>query len=96
MNRKGKRCSHQRRLKKAALEQACRSLLDESGPIEQAEDFDEQFMLIRAAVTPIPGIGELYMYDTASRVGAKLNMSPTKVYLHAGTRRGPSARSTRS
>ena len=44
--------------------------------------------LIRAAVEPIPGIGELYVYDTSFRIGAKLNLFPTKVYLHAGTRRG--------
>ena len=88
VNRKGKRYSHQRRLKKAALKHAYRALIDESGAIEQAEDFDELFRLICAAVKPIPGIGELYVYDTAFRIGAKLNLFPTKVYLHAGTRRG--------
>jgi hypothetical protein len=90
INRKGKRCSHQRRLKKAALKQACRSLVDESGPIEQAEDFDGLFRLIRAAVNRFPESVNFYVYDTALRIGAKLNLFPTRVYLHAGTRRGPS------
>lgn len=91
VNKKGKRYSHQRRLKKAALKRAYRSLLDESGTMEQAEDFDELFRVIRSAVKPIPGIGELYVYDTTLRIGAKLNLFPTKVYLHAGTRLGARA-----
>lgn len=33
VNSRGKRYSHQRRLKKAALKQALHSLLDESGPL---------------------------------------------------------------
>jgi hypothetical protein len=28
------------------------------------------------------------IYDTAVRIGAKLDMSPDRVYLHAGTRAG--------
>jgi hypothetical protein len=31
------------------------------------------------------------MYDTALRIGAKLKLFPTKVYLHAGTRLGARA-----
>src|ERR1700730_9584939 len=34
----------------------------------------------------VPGIGELYVYDTALRLGAKLGVFPEKVYLHACTR----------
>jgi hypothetical protein len=36
----------------------------------------------------VPGIGELYVYDTALRIGAKLGVFPEKVYLHAGARIG--------
>jgi hypothetical protein len=91
VNSRGKRYSHQRRLTKAALKQAFRTLLDESGAIEQARDFDELFGIVGAAVKPIPGIGELYVYDTSLRIGAKLNLFPTRVYLHAGTRDGARA-----
>jgi len=42
--------------------------------------------LIDTALEPIPGLGELYVYDTTLRIGAKLNLFPDKVYLHAGTR----------
>jgi len=91
INSQGKRYSHQRRLKKPALKQALRALLDESGAIKQVRNFDELFRLIGAAVKPISGIGELYVYDTSLRIGAKLNLLPTIVYLHAGTRLGARA-----
>jgi hypothetical protein len=91
VNSRGKRYSHQRRLTKVALKQAFRALLDESGKIEKARDFDELLKIIHMAVKPIPGIGELYVYDTSFRIGAKLNLFPTKVYLHAGTRLGAQA-----
>jgi hypothetical protein len=91
VNSRGKRYSHQRRLKRAALKQALRTLLNESGDIEQARDFDDLFRIIKAAVVPIAGIGELYVYDTSLRIGAKLNLFPTIVYLHTGTRIGAQA-----
>ncbi len=70
------------------LAQAFRTLLDESGATGTSRDFDELFRIIHADVKPIPGIGDLYVYDTSFRIGAKLNLFPTKVYLHAGTQRG--------
>lgn len=91
VNSRGKRYSHQRRLKKAALKQALRTLLSESEAMEQTRDFDDLFRIVGVAVKPIPGIGELYVYDTSLRIGAKLNKFPTRVYLHAGTRRGARA-----
>ncbi|PIP91025.1 MAG: hypothetical protein COW79_04555, partial [Bdellovibrionales bacterium CG22_combo_CG10-13_8_21_14_all_38_13] len=36
----------------------------------------------------IHGLGELYFYDTALRIGASLKLFPDKVYLHSGTRLG--------
>lgn len=44
-------------------------------------------MLIR----PIPKIGELTVYDTALRVGARFGLEPSRVYVHAGTRDGARA-----
>ena len=87
-NSKGKRYSHQRRLKKTALEEARRVLLMNSKTIAQSKSFDDLFSLVETMVEPITGIGELYIYDTSLRIGAKLHYLPTKVYLHAGTRKG--------
>ena len=33
-------------------------------------------------------IGELTTYDTAHRIGCKLCLPPTRVYLHSGTQSG--------
>jgi hypothetical protein len=46
---------------------------------------------VDAAVRSVRGIGELYAYDTALRLGAHLRLLPRHVYLHAGTRRGARA-----
>lgn len=56
--------------------------------IEKCVHFDELFSLVEKLLLPIKGIGELYVYDTTLRIGANLNLLPTKIYLHAGTRTG--------
>jgi hypothetical protein len=87
-NSKGKRYSHQRRLSRTILEQARGSLRANEKKIEQCKDFDELYTLLENLLVPIKGIGELYVYDTALRIGARLGLLPSKVYLHAGTRVG--------
>jgi hypothetical protein len=73
------------------LEEARDNLLKNENVIEKCQDFDELHDLLERLLAPITGIGELYVYDTALRIGAKLDMLPTKVYLHAGTRIGAQA-----
>ena len=91
INSKGRRYSHQRRLKKAALEKAQQALLMNSEAIAQAKSFDDLFSLVGTILGPIGGIGELYVYDTSLRIGARLHLLPKKVYLHRGTRLGARA-----
>ncbi|MBI5302195.1 MAG: hypothetical protein HY868_08665 [Chloroflexi bacterium] len=91
INRNGKRYHHQRRLQKTTLEQSKQKLLTNARAIEQSKDFDDLFTLIDKILEPVWGIGELYVYDTALRIGAKLNLLPKAVYLHAGTRQGAKA-----
>jgi hypothetical protein len=90
-DKRGKRYAHQRRLKKTSLERARQVLLTNAVAIGKSRSFDDLFALIDAMLEPIEGIGELYVYDTALRIGARLNLLPTKVYLHAGTRKGARA-----
>jgi hypothetical protein len=90
----GKRYSHQRRITKSALQEALGILSSQERAIQRSRNFDDLFNLIEKSLEPIRGIGELYIYDTALRIGAKLNLSPTKVYLHAGTRDGARALGT--
>ncbi|MGP8049679.1 MAG: hypothetical protein ACLPYB_03630 [Desulfobaccales bacterium] len=91
INCKGERCPHQRRLKKVDLEHAKDALLKRLEEIKKVKSFDDLFLLIQGLLKDIKGIGELYIYDTSLRIGARLDLFPTKVYLHAGTRVGAQA-----
>jgi len=91
INSKGKRYSHQRRLSKPVLETALTLLLENKTKIGQCKSFDELHTLLDRLLTPIKGIGELYVYDTALRIGSRLGVLPQKIYLHAGTCEGARA-----
>lgn len=84
----GKRSNHQRRIKGSVLEDSYKALLEKINDIESCSSFDELLDLIEVTIRPIHGIGELAVYDTALRIGAYLDLTPDKVYLHAGTRTG--------
>jgi hypothetical protein len=84
----GKRHPHQRRIPRAALQESSRRLLGNLPRLRLASSFDELFDLVEAVIRPIPKIGELAVYDTALRIGARFGLEPDKVYVHAGTRDG--------
>ncbi len=88
---RGKRHPHQRRLKKMGLLTARRHLLGLEVQIGQCTSFAELLDLVEATTDLIHGLGELYAYDTALRIGAYLGLVPENVYLHAGTRAGARA-----
>ena len=87
----GKRDNHQRRLSHTALQFATSALLAARRQISACREFDGLWSVVDEAVGEIPGISELYVYDTALRLGAKLGLSPRRVYLHRGTREGATA-----
>jgi hypothetical protein len=84
----GKRHPHQRRIPRAALQESSRRLLGNLPRLRLTSSFDELFDLVEAIIRPIPKIGELAIYDTALRIGARFGLEPDKVYVHAGTREG--------
>jgi hypothetical protein len=87
----GKRLFHQRRLKKEAIRSATTALLKAANRLQECADFEELFSVVEEATSDIPGIGELFVYDVALRIGAWRKLSPLKVYLHRGTRVGARA-----
>lgn len=87
----GKRHSHQYRVTGAALEESRSRLLANLPSLRQATSFDELFNVVEDLTEPISGIGELTVYDTALRIGARFGCKPMRVYLHAGTREGARA-----
>ena len=91
INRRDKRFSHQYRIPLAVLSRA-KSLLAEKAPrLKTCRSFHELHACLTKALASVRGIGELYTYDTALRLGAFLNLKPEHVYLHAGTRAGARA-----
>lgn len=88
---RGKRFSHQRRLKVVALQRAHSMLWANSYRMNSCTNFAELYETVDVALQRVAGIGELYVYDTTLRLGAHLKLSPDKIYLHAGTRVGAEA-----
>jgi hypothetical protein len=82
----GKRFSHQRRIPRATLLAAKAALV--AVDFSVCASFDELYDLVATTIGPIPGVGELTIYDTAHRLGAYLELSPNFVYVHAGVRDG--------
>ena len=88
INRDRKRYGHQYRVWRSAIPQTIAALLALEDRIARVESFDELLRLITEQLRDIAGVGELYYYDTAFRIGVYLGVYPTRVYLHAGTRVG--------
>lgn len=87
----GKRLAHQRRIPINALGCASAALVACEAELRTASTFDDVLVTVTRATNTIRGIGELYRYDTALRIGAKLGLLPDAVYLHAGVRAGARA-----
>lgn len=85
---RGKRFSHQTRLKGSQLRKARNVLLDAAKKLRRCDSFDQLHNLIKEHLKGTPGLAELYCYDTALRIGASLGLMPKRVYLHRGTRKG--------
>jgi hypothetical protein len=86
-----KRYDHQFLIWRSSIPQATAALLAAEAPIARIASFDDLLRLIEAQLRNIAGVGELYYYDTAFRIGAYLGWYPTHIYLHRGTRVGARA-----
>jgi hypothetical protein len=85
---RGKRFNHQIKIPRAALPEAERLLLEQANVLRACRSFHELWLLIKQTLQHVRGLGELYFYDTALRIGAFLNLAPERVYMHRGTRQG--------
>ena len=78
--------SHQRRVGREKLNFFADQLKLKEADIKQAKTFDELLSTIEAV--KCDRIADLTHYDTATRIGAYLDLFPDKIYLHTGTRVG--------
>lgn len=91
INDKGKRFDHQRRLPSESLKESKESLFKIMTLLNASKDFAELHDLIKKTLDEVCGVGELFYYDTALRLGAFLKLFPECVHLHRGTRDGAKA-----
>jgi hypothetical protein len=78
-------------LPREVLERAALDLSLMERAMRSAPTFDRLFQIVDETLSPIRGVGELMIYDTALRLGANRGLQPRRVYLHAGTRIGARA-----
>lgn len=88
---KDKRFPHQWRLTQDSLQNATDKLFDAIRRIQSCRSFDKLIEIVESTAGTVDGIGELYVYDTALRIGAHLRICPNEVFLHRGTRDGARA-----
>ncbi len=88
---RGKRYDHQYRIWRQSVRQATAALIAAEASIAVTASFDDLLRLITEQLREVAGIGALYCYDAAFRIGAYLGRYPTRVYLHRGTRAGARA-----
>ena len=83
---RNKRHGHQCLISKINLSNFAEKLKAKEQQIKTVKSFDDLMTIIESEKSD--GIGELAIYDTATRIGAYLNLFPDRVYLHSGTRKG--------
>jgi hypothetical protein len=73
-----------------SIRRAARRLVAAEAQFASCQTFGQVHDLVRTltAELGVPGLGELYCYDVAFRIGAHLGLFPDRVFLHAGTREG--------
>lgn len=91
VNREGKRYSHQYKIKAGSISAARKRLGANLNRIETAQNFGVLVRTVQDILRPTDGVAELYVYDTALRIGAYLGHLPKQIFLHAGTRDGARA-----
>lgn len=84
----GKPGKHQRKGSAESLKVAEEKLVSQAEALQAAKTFDSLLETVERAILPIPGLNDVYAYDTATRIGAYLNIWPKHVYLYTSTRTG--------
>lgn len=83
-----KRTRQARRGTEEAFRQAEEKLVLQMDALKAAKTFDAVLETVERAVLPIPGLNDVYAYETAMRIGAFMNFWPKHIYLFTGTRTG--------
>ena len=82
----GKRHDHQRRISQNAIREVGKALA--TANFKGVRSFSVLYQQLSALTRRVKGIGPLFVYDTAVRIGANRKLHPTTVYVHAGVKKG--------
>jgi len=85
-NKIGKMNRHQCRIKQICYKEFEENLIKRYNELEHVTDFDLLYQI--TWLSKPHGVGDLFCYDVAVRIGNFLNLQPEFVYLHAGTKVG--------
>ncbi len=90
MDTHGVRYGHIRSTPQEAFNAACTKLAEAELTLSHCNDFAELLEKIEHLLHGVWGLGEVFYYDTALRIGARIRsgLTPDSVYLHGGTRDG--------
>ena len=83
----GKMHGHQRRIANKLSDGLAVSQTD-GKTSSDFSSFEELYNWVHSVSDRVKGLGPLVTYDVARRLGAKLNLEPEIIYLHAGSRIG--------
>jgi hypothetical protein len=79
---------HQRRIGKIRCKDGGSVLLKSEKYIEKCKSFEEIFVFTEEVRVKKDGLGNLWSYDTALRIGFSLGLYPTDIYLQSGALSG--------
>lgn len=84
----GKMFSHQRRIGKEKAKKGFEKLKQKKAELAKCQTFENILKITDNVMTEIVGLGPLWSYDTALRIGFHLKIYPTDVYIQAGVVKG--------
>ena len=83
-----KRHGHQRRIRKTAIQATLTRLKSADRIFADCMSFECVLKRLTEKCQEIPGVGDLYLYDSALRIAAFRKWEPERVHLHAGALEG--------
>lgn len=86
-----RRHGHQRRIRKTAIQATLIRLKSADRIFADCVSFECVLKRLTEKCLEIPGVGDLYLYDTALRIAAFREWEPECVHLHAGALEGAKA-----
>lgn len=90
----GRRIPRLARLNGDAMAGCARRLRAAAAHLRTSESFWDLLLGVREVIRDVDGVGPVYAYDVALRIGQRLGLEPVSVHLHGTVRRSARALGT--